>query len=1060
MAKQGYTYTPAGLNIIRNGMEFTLTWKIVSPDHGDGQQVQWRSNLTADGVWNNFYGVTSVDTSITGTLVATGYYPTSKGVLTGVTFRVRGKRSESDGWTFTWSNWAEKTFQIRPPRVPSLEAELGDVYPQTEFSWEVITDSSDEFPLFNVKWESILVKGCTETNGEKLNWNSSQSGYQSGVGDATGTKTIYEDSTTLANGSYTRWFRAQSRGAGGASKWVYTKHVYAKPYAPTIDTKKTKTYAAFGSGSTTNVRAEWTSPTNAAYPIDYTEVQYVIGTPAAANLVAPSSGWETGETILDSAGTDIAQFVIDGRVDEDQCLWIRVANFHDLTENPSYSNAVLLMSGKLAAPEFNGDVTANPSTRTVTIQFDDNSEVPDSRVGVVFYRGNNPGYIAGVATHGQTSITINNLLPWTESTNVAFGLFAFRGSYTYSTGSSGGYSYRSYSVTDATPMTSDTVTQGGNVPVAPTGVSVSQTDGSNEALVRWNWNWSSATQAEVSWSTNRNAWQSTEEPETYLVPASNAPLIRVSNLELGSVWYFRVRFVYSYNDSTNYGPYSNVMSVALASAPLKPSLTLSGTVVQTDTVVTASWLYDSTDGTPQSAATLSEYSIVGDTVTYIQTVATIGPQHYCTFKPETARWVGGTTHYLRLRVTSASGLVSEWSEFVPISVANPINCEIVSTSLGPELIIPFIYPADNLYPTVYPSNGQDGQKKLSEMPLTATISGAGTSGITTVAIERLMDYSMERPDGSQTGGFAGETIAIVRQTGESEITIGVDDLIGTLDDGAWYLLVATVQDTYGQSDTKTLRFLVDWDHQATMPEASVSMDGTASVIVVDETNDVDEGDYCEIYRLSADKPEMIVSHGDFGVPYVDPYPAIGVHGGHRVVFRTVNGDYITEDNHPAWIDLRADAGDYLESRNAIINFGGDSVTLKYNIDTSSRWSKDFRATKYLGGSVQGDWNPAIERTGTVSAVTITIFDEEQIAALRRLATYTGVCHVRTPDGSSYSADVQVSESRSHNKRGVVASFTLSFTRIDPERLDGLPYDEWSTFDYQEPIDEEDDEEAV
>ena len=59
-----------------------------------------------------------------------------------------------------------------------------------------------------------------------------------------------------------------------------------------------------------------------------------------------------------------------------------------------------------------------------------------------------------------------------------------------------------------------------------------------------------------------------------------------------------------------------------------------------------------------------------------------------------------------------------------------------------------------------------------------------------------------------------------------------------------------------------------------------------------------------------------------------------------------------------------------------------------------------------------------------------------------LAIHPGICHVRTPDGSSFSADVQVSESQSYSSGGKAANFSLNITRVDPEELDGVSYAQW------------------
>ena len=127
------------------------------------------------------------------------------------------------------------------------------------------------------------------------------------------------------------------------------------------------------------------------------------------------------------------------------------------------------------------------------------------------------------------------------------------------------------------------------------------------------------------------------------------------------------------------------------------------------------------------------------------------------------------------------------------------------------------------------------------------------------------------------------------------------------------------------------------------------------------------------------------------------------------------------------------------------DFNGEQIRLRYNLTGSHNWTKDFTETKYLGGSVQGDWNPAVSRSLSMTATTLTITDEDDIKALRRLAVYPGICHIRTIDGSSFDADIQVAESRSYQS-GRMVEFSLRITRVDPEGFDGILLSEWEEGD--------------
>ena len=260
------------------------------------------------------------------------------------------------------------------------------------------------------------------------------------------------------------------------------------------------------------------------------------------------------------------------------------------------------------------------------------------------------------------------------------------------------------------------------------------------------------------------------------------------------------------------------------------------------------------------------------------------------------------------------------------------------------------------------------------------------------------------------------------------MSITHEDLVGSFDDGGEYRLTAIIQDSVGQKASAFLDFIVDWDHQAAAPTASVVVDTsglTAKVKAVAPASYV-AGDTVDIYRLSADKPELIVKGGDFGQFYKDPYPASN--GGYRFVDVTANGDY-TSATGIAWIDKTCG----LVLKEAIIDFNNERLVLPYNLELLNSWKKDFSETKYLNGHVVGDWNAAVTRSGSIN--TVLLPDDARIATIRDLAAWNGICHVRTPDGSSYSADVEVSETSSYSSKA--RNFTFNITRVDPEGYEGI-----------------------
>ena len=353
---------PTGLTIARNGNKYTFTWKLGEQKYNGGQQLQWH---TTPGKWQTItIGTATTTRSVT--LTAAGWYPSKTTKLQSITFRVRGKKTTAD----SWSDWADKTYTLAVPRVPSLTAELTSSN-VTRFSWS----ATDTRPFSGVEWQSMLVRASNTSNGADLSWRSSALGWATSTSaSASSYSTRTEDSTMLAQDSYTRWFRIRSRGMRGVSDWRYSRHVYATPYKPKVNSAK-----ATKSGQTTTVTANWTAPSNQAHPIDSVDCEYLIATPAAGMAAPSGQTWSTGATIKDTGGDDGATFVIDDQVGSDECLWVRVVAYHDA--RTAVSNAYLVRVGALSTPS-GLSVTTNDQTAVVTAT--NNSDVPDSVLAIVY----------------------------------------------------------------------------------------------------------------------------------------------------------------------------------------------------------------------------------------------------------------------------------------------------------------------------------------------------------------------------------------------------------------------------------------------------------------------------------------------------------------------------------------------------------------------------------------------------------------------------------------------------------------------------------------------------
>ena len=640
---------------------------------------------------------------------------------------------------------------------------------------------------------------------------------------------------------------------------------------------------------------------------------------------------------------------------------------------------------------------------------------------------------------------------------------------------------------------------GGDIPLPPSTVHVEQ-NGVNTILVTWDWNWKEANTAEISWSMNEDAWESTDEPQTYNVSNIRASRWKLANLEPGK-WYVKVRLIKSTDETVVYGTYANadVFPLKVSSAPTTPSITLLPDTITLDGSTTASWAYEAEDGTTQSAAEVFEAVPTGrhdddpeSTPLYnyvaLNPRATATSAQFITIYPREQGWQEGETHQLCVRVESTANELSEgYSDPKPVTIVTKPVVDVVGTNLSNNVT----REIDS-----YTHETETRDNVLTNLPLRINVAGAGSGGMSYVSILRDGASHGERPDGTDYDGFDNEVVASKFQNGDGWFEFDVDDFLksgGYLDDNDYYKIRVTVKDAYGQMDstetpgpaivdeatddggeddegetveieneTRDIKFVVWWEHQAVIPAA----DFTPPQDVPEEHDDAvfitpyiperdedlnperpvnwtaDTDDRCNIYRLSADGPQLIVEKAEFGETYVDPYPTLGRFGGYRIVFITKNGDCSTGSRDAVADYGDGDEGATIDKFAAIINFGRDNIVLPYDITVSHKWTKDVTITKYLDGSITADWNKAVEMTSSVNSTVIILEDPEQIEALRRLANYPGYCHVRTPDGSSFTADVQVNEDHEEKWVPRLAKFSLSITRVDGPFYDGMTYDEW------------------
>lgn len=793
------------------------------------------------------------------------------------------------------------------------------------------------------------------------------------TGDGTGSVNLSAPTNKVA------WFRIRSRGPKGATAWVYEKAYFGTPYAPVF-------HHATRNG--TEATVVFNCLASEMKYFDSLTIQYCIGVPSSNMGLPASPTWRTGTTLAGSTKdkTVTATFTV-GTLSEDQGIWFRATATGNGSET---GGAGLGWMNTLKSPTFT-DITWDTSTQVVTATFTNRSTVPDAKVALIFSDGK------VLAANGTTSLTATYKLS-PNVTEATFGLFAYVGDPNSNPKAKSETVWQTEDVTTpqapaAISGSESEITPGTPSPSSASGGSATYTS-DGEIALEWDWTWATANGAVISWSDNINAWTSTDEPSEYTIRSKTTRWL-VSGLSRGKTWYFKIRLVKFASSSTEndeYGPWSELIRIDLTSAPEVPSVALSAKVIKPGDALTVSWGYISTDETSQAAATIF---VDGGAVADIE-----GASQSYTFTPE---WSAGDTHSITVKTISASGLANT-SAAVSVDVADAPSISVTSSLVSGE---------------------------LKAMPLALTVTGAGVGGQTLVSITRDGAFSVQRPDELMRDGFDGETIYTGKFSGElTDFRISPEMLSGYLDDGACYFLTCTVLDTYGQKVEEKTSFKVAWTHQAEAPTASIIEDRAEGMVIIYPIAPAGyaAGDKCDIYRLSTDRPELIAKGVPFMQAMADPYPAS--EGGYRVVTVTADGDYLGAEK-PAWADYEHT----LKVSGIILDYDEGRIELPFNNAVANTWTKDFKRTTYLNGSVQGDWNRGVLRDANLTTVTLKRGDLARIEALRKLATAPQICHVRTPDGSSYVADVQVSESGSYSD--LLVSFNLTVQKVDSKGWDTI-----------------------
>ena len=560
-----------------------------------------------------------------------------------------------------------------------------------------------------------------------------------------------------------------------------------------------------------------------------------------------------------------------------------------------------------------------------------------------------------------------------------------------------------------------------------------------------------STGTELTWSDEEDCWKSTEDPKKYEFTWSDGPIvvgadtyydsavITIKGLEDSTKYYIRARR-YLEGDPMTYSDYSNTATCLTSEMPESVVATCNRYVPTGDSLAVY-WTF-------AGNGIQTEWQIVQDVWYELSTDDTVNVDK-AYFKK-----VGAV--YVRVTPDGTEDPSSEgWYEQCGGAVIATGKNSLGSTQIGADRLATFAINgsvsfnvqastgsgfviSDSLVVSILdaPVLAVNASPTLTAQPVsfTATV----TTLCDLVVIVTSQGASGQFPTGMlmQT---SGDTIHSNVYSPEW-VWDSVNDVWGATitlpggldfwDLGKYTLSVVAVDRATGLKSNSVLHdFSVEWAHQAPDPFDFVEL------IPIDTVDDNDyhhqsvqiyltpptgsnTNDVYDIYRLNGDGAKLIGQSFPLTFVAMDDYAPFGddLTLYYRIAIRTVDGDV-------AFADV-----EYVQDGSKIrFDWSAGTLELPYNLSVGDKYKKAMTTREHIDGGIDGYWNKNISRTASLNSDVISLTMQDEINAARQLARYSGPVFVRTPDGSAYEADVQVSDMSTD---GTLTKIAIDATEID------------------------------
>lgn len=570
-------------------------------------------------------------------------------------------------------------------------------------------------------------------------------------------------------------------------------------------------------------------------------------------------------------------------------------------------------------------------------------------------------------------------------------------------------------------------------------------DGTSISM-RMGWATDSFTKLQVAWSDHADAWESNDPPETFTVdwedatPASgyaHSASFTIRRLDAGTPYYIRARRFID-EDVERYGEWCSPTKAKYPLAPVEAptDVTLvAPAAIERGSGVDCTWTLS---GGTQTAWQIRQSTSRGKVL-----ASGKGPQGTATIPAS----VVGSAESLSIVVGVTTGGDWAWSNAASISVqdAPTLSLSTASTLTAQPAAIAMVTDTPTATVLAYVTAARN---LATDAPVGQTVQAAGdVVWGEALAPEWAPAYEPTEDEAPVEGKTYyvvddGEYVAVdepvaadmaeyYEQVGYAASVTLPEGL--PFHEGATYTASASATDPASglSSAEAAAMFDVAWEHQAVCPDRDATVlaaDAEALSVAITPAapTGADETDVCDVYRLHRDGADVIAQDVPFGRTVTDLYaPFCNIDGAdlaYRLCTRTADGDV-------DWCDV----GYELASDGLRVDFGGESLSLPWNVSTSDSWGKPFELVERFGGARVGTWGSGATRRGSVSTDVIKVEMMDEVRAISRLAAYDGPCFVRTSSGMAFEGNVTVeSFGFGYDSPGVPVSLSIEAVDLTEE----------------------------